>query len=136
MKRMKHILAIVMFVVITSFTVSTASADLVSNSGRALQQLVAQNPAAARCKSQAAAVLVFPKVVKAGFIVGAQEGQGILFVRGRPSGRYRRKARDHINEVFEFANVTGIGVVLPTVDVNKKEGALRLANRVDRSCSL
>src|SRR5438132_14107703 len=72
----------------------TASADdLISDSRRALQQLVAQNPAAARCKSKAVAVLVFPDVMKGGFIIGAQGGQGILFVRGRPNGRYRTVAR-------------------------------------------
>ena len=57
-------------------TTGTASADgLISDSRRALQQLVAQNPAAAKCKSRAVAVLVFPDVVKAGFIFGAQGGK-------------------------------------------------------------
>ena len=74
----------------------TASADdLISESRRALQQLVAQNPAAARCKSRAVAVLVFPDVVKAGFIFGAQGGKGILFVHGRASGRYRTVAASY-----------------------------------------
>ena len=58
--------------------------DLTGDSRRALQQLVAQNPAAAKCKSRAVAVLVFPDVVKAGFIFGAQGGQGLLFVQ-RPA---------------------------------------------------
>jgi lipid-binding SYLF domain-containing protein len=40
-------------------------------------------------------VLVFPNVVKAGFMVGAQEGQGILFVQGRPNGRYRTVAASY-----------------------------------------
>src|SRR6266513_6338324 len=69
--------------------------DLTSDSLRALQQIVAQNPAAAKCKSKAVAVLVFPDVVKAGFIFGAQGGQGILFVRGQPSGRYRTVAASY-----------------------------------------
>jgi lipid-binding SYLF domain-containing protein len=74
----------------------TASADdLTSDSRLALQQLVAQNPAAAKCKSRAVAVLVFPDVVKAGFIFGAQGGQGILFVHGRPNGRYRTVAASY-----------------------------------------
>ena len=74
----------------------TASADdLTSDSRRALQQLVAQNPAAAKCKSKALAVLVFPDVVKAGFIFGAQGGKGILFVHGRPNGRYRTVAASY-----------------------------------------
>jgi lipid-binding SYLF domain-containing protein len=74
----------------------TASADdLTNDSRRALQQLVAQNPAAAKCKSRAVAVLVFPDVVKAGFIFGAQGCQGILFVHGQPNGRYRTVAASY-----------------------------------------
>jgi lipid-binding SYLF domain-containing protein len=74
----------------------TVSADdLTNDSRRALQQLVAQNPAAARCKSKAVAVLVFPNVVKAGFIFGAQEGTGILFTHGTPDGRYRTVAASY-----------------------------------------
>ena len=74
---------------------SVAADDLVRDSRRALQQLMAQNPAAVRCKSKALAVLVFPDVVKAGFIFGAQGGQGILFLNGRPSGRYRTVAASY-----------------------------------------
>ena len=74
----------------------TASADdLTSDSRRALQQLVTQNPAAAKAKSKAVAVLVFPDVVKAGFILGAQGGKGILFVHGKPNGRYRTVAASY-----------------------------------------
>src|SRR4029077_17466527 len=46
------------------------------------------------------------------------------------------KTRDHINKVFKSANVTGIGIVHPAVDVNEKKGTLGLANHVDRSRSL
>ena len=95
MKLPKCILASSILAVVTLLTTSTASANLVSDSRRALQQLVAQNPAAARCKSKALAVLVFPDVVKAGFIFGAQEGQGILFTHGRPGGRYRTVAASY-----------------------------------------
>jgi lipid-binding SYLF domain-containing protein len=74
----------------------TAVADeLVSKSRNALQQLAAQNPAAAKCKSKALAVLVFPKVVKAGFVIGAQTGEGILFERARVIGRYRTVAASY-----------------------------------------
>jgi lipid-binding SYLF domain-containing protein len=69
--------------------------NLVGKSRTALQQLVAQNPAAATCKSKALAVLVFPEVVKAGFVIGAQSGEEILFMRGRPSGRYRTVAASY-----------------------------------------
>ena len=92
MRLIKHILPGLVLAGITLLTTSTASANLVSDSRHALQQLLAQNPAAARAKSKAIAVLVFPQVVKAGFILGAQEGQGILFLHGQPSGRYRTVA--------------------------------------------
>src|SRR6266403_3092015 len=76
-------------------TRTTSADDLTGDSRRALQQLVAQNPAAAKCKSRAVAVLVFPEVVKAGFIFGAQGGKGILFVHSRPNGRYRTVAASY-----------------------------------------
>jgi len=77
-------------------SIHTASADdFTSDSRRALQQLVAQNPAAAKVKSKAVAILVFPDVVKAGFILGAQGGKGILFVHGQPRGRYRAVAASY-----------------------------------------
>ncbi len=96
MKPIKNILIASIVVTITLLTAGTASADdLTSQSRRALQQLVAQNPAAAKAKSNAAAVLIFPDVVKAGFILGAQRGQGILFVHGHSNGRYRTVAASY-----------------------------------------
>ena len=83
-------------VALTLLAVRTASADdLTSDSRRARQQLVAQNPAAAKANSKALAVLVFPNVVKAGFVFGAEGGKGILFMHGQPSGRYRTVAASY-----------------------------------------
>jgi lipid-binding SYLF domain-containing protein len=83
-------------VAIALFGVRAASADdLTRESHQALQELVAQNPAAARANSHALGVLVFPNVVKAGFIVGAQGGKGVLFVHGKPAGRYRTVAASY-----------------------------------------
>ena len=59
------------------------------------QGLIAQNPAARKVSANAMAVLVFPNVVKAGFLVGAQGGEGILFVHGKPAGRYRTTAASY-----------------------------------------
>ena len=96
MKPIKPILITLILAAITLVTTGTVSADnLVGDSRRALQQLVAQNPAAAKCKAKAVAILVFPDVVKAGFIFGAQGGQGILFIHGQPSGRYRTVAASY-----------------------------------------
>src|SRR5260370_40117551 len=46
------------------------------------------------------------------------------------------KTRDHINKVFKSANITGVGIVHPAVNVNEKKGTLRLANHVEGSRSL
>src|SRR5207302_8420628 len=70
-------------------------ASLTSESRAALSQLRSQNSAAAKVSSRALAVLVFPNVVKAGFIFGAQGGEGILFVHGKTAGRYRTVAASY-----------------------------------------
>jgi lipid-binding SYLF domain-containing protein len=91
----KQVVALLVFIPTLLITHSSFADDLVGKSRAALQQLVAQNPAAAKCKSKALAVLVFPKVVKAGFVLGAQGGEGILFERGRVIGRYRTVAASY-----------------------------------------
>jgi lipid-binding SYLF domain-containing protein len=95
MKPKRHVLIPLILTAVTLLAARTASANLVSDSRRALQQLVSQNPAAAKAKAKAAAILVFPRVVKAGFIVGAQSGEGILFVNGQPNGHYRTVAASY-----------------------------------------
>src|SRR4029077_10721740 len=87
--KLKYLATLLLAVLLTS---GTAFASLASESRAALSQLKLQNSAAAKVSSRALAVLVFPNVIKAGFLVGAQEGQGTLFVHGRPFGRYRTVA--------------------------------------------
>ena len=54
----------------------------------ALNALMSKTPAAKNLASQAKGILVFPRVAKAGFIVGAQYGDGQLIKNGQPAGRY------------------------------------------------
>src|SRR5262245_13363943 len=54
----------------------------------ALKSLYRSTPAAKNLGSKASGILVFPKIIKAGFLVGAQYGDGTLFKNGRPAGRY------------------------------------------------
>ena len=54
----------------------------------ALQSLYEQTPASRALGKQAEAILVFPRVVKAGFVVGAQSGDGVLFRKGKPAGHF------------------------------------------------
>ena len=54
----------------------------------ALKNLYASTPAAVELAKVAKGILVFPQVVKGGFIVGAEFGNGALRKQGVPSGYY------------------------------------------------
>jgi lipid-binding SYLF domain-containing protein len=59
----------------------------------ALQQLFDSTPKAKDLQYQAKAVVVFPNIVKAGLIVGAEGGKGVMFgPDGRVLGYYRARA--------------------------------------------
>jgi len=67
--------------------------ELEAKSRQALQDLFDKTPKAKELQYQAKAVLVFPDIVKAGFIVGAQGGKGVMFgPDGRVLGYYRARA--------------------------------------------
>ena len=55
---------------------------------QALHTLYATQPRARDLARHAKAVLVFPKILKAGFLVGGQGGEGALRVGGRSVGYY------------------------------------------------
>jgi len=66
-----------------------ASADqLITASNAALASLYAQQPKAKLLANKATAILVFPRIYKAGFIVGATTGDGVLFEGGLPTNYY------------------------------------------------
>jgi lipid-binding SYLF domain-containing protein len=54
----------------------------------ALQKLTGSVPAAKSLSQSATAVLVFPKITKAGLGVGGQYGDGVLFKGGKVAGYY------------------------------------------------
>lgn len=58
----------------------------------ALKTLYETTPGARELVNKASAVLVFPNIVKAGFLFGAQYGDGVLLKGGRPSGEYNISA--------------------------------------------
>ena len=63
-------------------------AELERESQAALRALIAKNPTAHELDARAAAVLVFPSVKKAGLMVGAQFGEGVLWRGGKPVAFY------------------------------------------------
>jgi lipid-binding SYLF domain-containing protein len=58
----------------------------------ALDSLYANNPGARTLGEKALGVLVFPSVTRAGFILGAQGGDGVLFEKGKITGYYNTGA--------------------------------------------
>jgi lipid-binding SYLF domain-containing protein len=70
-----------------------ASAAELSRDGRAaLNQLYARQRSAKLLGQRARAVLVFPSIVKAGFMFGGQIGEGVMFRGSRVSGYYNTVA--------------------------------------------
>jgi len=66
-----------------------SAADISRESNAALQALYASNPEARHLANRAKGILVFPGIVKAGFLVGAQYGTGgALFKNGKTIGYY------------------------------------------------
>ena len=79
-----------------SFGTAAFAADAAKNSAstlnsdgqKALNSLYAKVPAAKTIGGKAAAILVFPKVTKAGFGIGGQYGEGVLLKAGKPVAHY------------------------------------------------
>jgi lipid-binding SYLF domain-containing protein len=61
----------------------------------ALQRLTAGTPAARQVNGQALAVLVFPKIVKVGFLLGGAYGEGALRQGGKTLGYYNSAAASY-----------------------------------------
>jgi len=70
-----------------------ASAEEMNQAGvAALERLYASTPTARTLAERAKGILIFPSVVKAGFIFGAEYGNGILRKQGRTVGYYNLAA--------------------------------------------
>ncbi len=75
---------------------SAATAAQISRDSRAaLRRLYANNHAAKILGESAKAVLVFPKIIKAGFIIGGQGGEGALFENGKLVAFYNTAAASY-----------------------------------------
>jgi lipid-binding SYLF domain-containing protein len=58
----------------------------------ALKKLYDSSPGAKSLGQSAKGVLTFPNIVKAGFVVGGQGGDGVLFINDKPAGYYNTSA--------------------------------------------
>ena len=67
---------------------AASRSDLDASSRRVLDKLLADVPAAKALYARATGVLVFPTITKAGFVVGGQYGEGVLWKGGKPVAYY------------------------------------------------
>jgi lipid-binding SYLF domain-containing protein len=69
--------------------------QIAADSKAALDRLYAQRPETRAIGARAKSVLVFPSIVKAGFLVGGQAGDGAMLTRGQATGFYRIAAASY-----------------------------------------
>lgn len=74
---------------------AASAAALVDESNTALTKLYALQPKTRVMANKAKAILVFPSIVKAGFIVGAQTGDGVLYENGMVVAYYNISAASY-----------------------------------------
>jgi len=72
-----------------------SAAEINRGVDNALQILYAKDPDARKLAEQAKAVLVFPNIVKAGFLFGAQYGDGAMRQKGKTVGYYNSVAASY-----------------------------------------
>ena len=93
------VLALVAFVAVALSQPPTAVAasaeQLDRDAKKALENLYAKSESAKAISEKAAAVLVFPGIVKGGFIVGGQYGEGALIRSGKTVGFYNTIAASY-----------------------------------------
>jgi len=78
----------VMAFVFTDQATAASATQINYNAGKALQKLYAKSPTAKEMSRTAKAILVFPDIVKGGFIVGGQYGEGALIRDGKVVAYY------------------------------------------------
>jgi len=75
--------------------VAASRRELDRDAINALKSLYATNTAARQLGEKARAVLVFPSIVKAGFMFGGQIGEGVMLKGGKPTGYYSSVAASY-----------------------------------------
>jgi lipid-binding SYLF domain-containing protein len=90
------LLALALAVTVTAEPAGAGSAaEIDRDVDTALARLYANFPDARRLGNQARGILVFPSIVKAGFLFGAQYGEGALRQKGATAGYYNSVAASY-----------------------------------------
>ncbi|WP_395392903.1 YSC84-related protein [Novosphingobium sp. BL-8A] len=62
---------------------ASSAAEIEAKSRAALHQLYAANPKAAAIGKRAKGIMVFPKIIKGGFVIAGSSGDGVLLVNDK-----------------------------------------------------
>lgn len=83
------LLSLVVFMALSvSPALSASSEEIDRDVDAALKTLYAKSPAAKALGEKAKGILLFPRIVKGGFLVGGQYGEGALRKKGKTTGYY------------------------------------------------
>jgi len=74
---------------------AATAAGLEEDADAALTKLYKTSPVAKTISERAKAILIFPSIVKAGFVVGGQYGEGVLRKEGKTVGYYNSVAASY-----------------------------------------
>lgn len=88
-------LMLALFLVLPQLASARTAAEINRDVNIALAKLYQTTPAAAKMAKISKGILVFPHIVKGGFIIGGQYGEGALLVGGRTTGYYRSVAASY-----------------------------------------
>ena len=75
--------------------IAASAAEIDRDVNAALKDLYVSSPAAKELSTKAKAILVFPSIVKGGFMVGGQYGEGALIKEGKTVGYYNSVAASY-----------------------------------------
>lgn len=95
MKPAVHLLAALLVCLTTVPASAKPAAQLREESAKALEKFYETKPGARELGEKAVALLVFPEVIKAGFMIGGQRGDGVLFKNGKASGYFNTTAASY-----------------------------------------
>ncbi len=100
-----------------------SAANLDAAASATLARLKATEPVTAKMIEKAKGILIFPEIVKAGFIVGGATGEGVLRVKGKNAGYFRSTSLS----IGYQAGLTKFGYVIFLMDA----AALQFARESD-----
>jgi lipid-binding SYLF domain-containing protein len=89
------LLAVLTIVVVAGPVLAGTAAEIQRDAEIALQKLYDRSPTAKKLSTTAKGILVFPRIIKGGLIIGGQYGEGALFKNGKCTGFYNSVAASY-----------------------------------------